>query len=133
MERTARLLLSMALLASASRPASETASPSVAPTGPAREAGLRKACEGGDTGKCVELGALERERGNHARASALWRKACEGGDTTGCASLGTVAMEAGDTAEAAKFFRRACDGKDMNGCLGLMVLEMKKERAAEGR
>ena len=134
MRRTAPILLSMALLAPIPRFASETASqPAVPAAVPSHGAGLRKACVGGDMGKCVELGALERERGNQAEASALWRKACEGGETTGCASLGIVEMETGNTAEASRLFQKACDGEDMNGCLGLEVMKMKKEAAAKGK
>ena len=133
MGMTRAIPLSALLLASVPRAAPVTApGPAIPAQGAVRAERLQRACEGGNMDGCLELGALERERGNQARASELWRKACHGGNMDGCSSLGVVAMDAGDAAGASEFFKKACEGGDVNGCLFLKVLEARQKRSERG-
>ena len=82
-----------------------------------------KACDGGDMGWCVLLGASEQKAGNIGEGARLFAKACDGGFVKGCAGLGFLEYYAGNTVEARRLFTKACDGGETRGCEALGILK----------
>lgn len=104
-----RRLLAASLLAGCRPP--EPARPSVAPD---PQAVLEDRCEAGDGAACVEVAAIERDRGDLARALVHARRACDLASARGCAEL-AGALERGEGAAPAP--ERALD-LYVSACLG---------------
>ena len=84
----------------------------------------RKACEGGITKACTELGHLEYvklnsitlEKGDTLKVGSLLDKACNAGNFRGCYLLGELEHLKGNSAKYKKLYKKACDGGYMEGC-----------------
>lgn len=92
---------------------------------PPSEAALaRQACDGGDMGKCLLLGAMYYAgRGvaqEYDKAAVLVKQACDGGEMKGCTMLGSMYMDGRglpmDIKLTAFYLKKACSGGDGYGC-----------------
>jgi len=88
-----------------------------------------RACEGGSSLGCKNLGSVRDEAGEHAGAVEAWRSACRGAEAEGCFRLG-LALDRGvgvgrSPGEATAQFERCCHMRFGAGCreLGRQWLE----------
>ena len=84
---------------------------------------LDQACERKNANACYNLGWVNEQRSEFARAVALYKQACDMNLPQGCVNLG-VLHERGqgvplDPAEAARLFEKGCTGGFAIGCADL--------------
>ncbi len=81
---------------------------------------LSRACQGGVSGGCVDLGARLHAGGDHKAARALFERACDAGDATGCADLGLIYQQGQgapvNIERARRLFEDACRAGAAVGC-----------------
>jgi TPR repeat protein/tRNA A-37 threonylcarbamoyl transferase component Bud32 len=94
---------------------------------------LVRACDGGESHGCYDLGVLEDQAGNLVHAKHLFAKACDGGEMGGCNDLGFLEKQAGNLAIAKRLYVKACVGNEMRACTNLGALEKQAGNLAEAR
>ncbi len=79
-----------------------------------------KACEGGSSRGCLNLGLVAAGRDDNVRAFALYQKSCNGGWAAGChhvaASYEQGEGVAKDVIKALAVYTQACDGEYIESC-----------------
>jgi len=93
------------------------------------DAFFEKACAGGSTNGCVNLGWRQVYDRKSPSGIPLLEKACREGDARGCSALGDIVFNgfAGvrrDVRAAAHFYTLGCNGGDGSACTNLGVLYM---------
>lgn len=94
---------------------------------PAVARDLERACDGGDSTACNDLGTIYWDGKSVAqdfhRSAQLFRRACDGGNMDSCNALsGSYFLGRGvpkDDGKAAELVRRACAGGNLEGCRNL--------------
>lgn len=90
-----------------------------------------KACNGGSSAGCLNLGLVLLAREEKQAAFVLFEKSCAGGWAAGCHQTG-LGLEQGegvgkDVVKAVGYYGQACDGGHVDGCLAAADLYAKGE------
>jgi TPR repeat protein len=79
-----------------------------------------KACNGGSSAGCLNLGLAFAARDDQVHAAALYERSCSGGWAAGCHQLAVSYQQgegvAKDVGRALALFNQACDGDFLDGC-----------------